>query len=47
MNIDEFLPELINNDVFSIFFFWGGGQFMSINEVGSGGQRMLAVSRCD
>lgn len=46
MNIDEFLPEFINNDVFSIFF-GGGGQFMSINEVGSRGQRTLAVSRCD
>lgn len=47
MNIDEFLPEFINNDVISTYFFWGGGQFMSINEVGSRGQRMLAVSHCD
>lgn len=47
MNIDEFPPEFINNDVFSIYFFGGRGQFMSINEVGNRGQRMLAVSRSD
>lgn len=39
MHIDEFPPEFINNDAFSIYFF-GGGQFMSINEVGSRGQRV-------
>lgn len=45
MNIDEFRPDFINShDVF--LYFWGG-QFMSINEVGSRGQGLLAVSRSD